>query len=285
VSGSGAPQAAPGRARRLWSDLGSRFISAIILLAVLIAGLWLGGFVFAALVGAAFAGAYREWEKVVTLQPLTLFGGVLIASIAVAALIYPLLGGFGTMAVVSVAAGAALLVGGEPALWRAGGLMFLGLVIVATLSMRGDTTDGIIVSVIIGTCIWGTDTGAFFTGRFIGGEKLAPDISPGKTRSGAIGGFIFATVAGTILWILFTDSPIWIGALLAAIASVLGQIGDLAESAIKRRFRVKDSGDLIPGHGGLMDRLDSITFGVIFVFVVGALHGGPAAIAGGYLYW
>lgn len=282
---SDAPHAAPGRARRLWSDLGLRIISSVVLLALLVVGLWLGGFAFAALVGAAFAGAYREWEQVVTLKPLSLFGGILIATIAVAALVYPVLGGFGTMAVVSVAAGGALLAGGEPALWRAGGLMFLGLVIVATLSMRGDTTDGILVSILIGACIWGTDTGAFFTGRLIGGEKLAPDISPGKTRSGAIGGFVFATVLGTILWIVFTDSPIWIGALLAAVASVLGQVGDLAESAVKRRFRVKDSGDIIPGHGGLMDRLDSITFGVIFVFLVGALHGGPGGIAGGYMHW
>jgi phosphatidate cytidylyltransferase len=285
VTDSDSPRVAPGRARRLWSDLGSRFISAVVLLVLLVVGLWFGGYIFAALVGAAFAGAYREWEQVVTLKPLSVFGAVLIATIAVAALVYPPLGGFGTMAVVSVAAGAALLAGGEPALWRAGGLMFLGLVIVATLSMRGDTTDGILVSVLIGACIWGTDTGAFFTGRIVGGEKLAPDISPGKTRSGAIGGFVFATIFGTILWVVFTDSPIWIGVVLAAVASVLGQLGDLAESAIKRRFRVKDSGDLIPGHGGLMDRLDSITFGVIFVFLVGALHGGSAGIAGGYLHW
>jgi phosphatidate cytidylyltransferase len=96
---------------------------------------------------------------------------------------------------------------------------------------------------------------------------------------------VFATVFGTILWLFFTDSPWWIGVLLAAAASVLGQLGDLAESAVKRRFRVKDSGDIIPGHGGLMDRLDSITFGVIFVFLVGALHGGAAGIAEGYLHW
>ena len=326
MTGSDAPQAAPARTRRAWSDLGSRFLSAIVLLALLVACLWFGGYVFAALVGAAFAGAYREWEQVVTLQPLSLFGGILIASVAASALIYPLFGGLATMAVVSIAAGAALVAGREWALWRAGGLMFLGLVIVAALAMRGTTMDGILVSVLIGVCIWGTDTGAFFTGRLIGGEKLAPDISPGKTRSGAIGGFVFATVAGTVLWIFFTgrliggeklapdispgktrsgaiggfvfatvlgtvlwifftESPVWIGAALAAVASVLGQLGDLAESAIKRRFRVKDSGDLIPGHGGLMDRLDSITFGVIFVFLVGALHSGAAGIAGGYLHW
>lgn len=279
------PQAVPAAGRRAWSDLGSRVLSALILLAVLIAGLWVGGYIFAALVGAAFAGAYREWEQVVTLKPLSALGGGLIAAVAVSALLFPLLGGLGTMAVISIAAGVALVVGGEEALWRAGGLMFLGLVIVAALSMRGTTMDGILVSVLIGTCIWGTDTGAFFTGRLIGGEKLAPDISPGKTRSGAIGGLVFATFFGTVLWFFFTDSPWWIGVILAATASILGQIGDLAESAVKRRFRVKDSGDIIPGHGGLMDRLDSITFGVIFVFLVGALHGGLAGIAEGYLHW
>lgn len=282
---SGESPEAPEKSRRTWSDLGLRVASAIVLLALVITGIWLGGYVFAALVGAAFAGAYREWERVVTLKPLTLFGCVLIAAVAISALVYPLVGGLGAMAVVSLAAGAALVAGGEEALWRAGGLMFLGVVILATLSMRGTTMDGVLVCVLIGACIWGTDTGAFFTGRLIGGEKLAPDISPGKTRSGAIGGFVFATVLGTILWSLFTTSPLWIGMLLAAAASVLGQLGDLAESAVKRRFRVKDSGDLIPGHGGLMDRLDSITFGVIFVFLVGALHGGPAGIAEGYLHW
>lgn len=274
----------PSRRRR-WADLGARFMSAGVLLAIVVAGLWFGGYVFAAVVGAAFGGAYREWEQVVTLQPLTPFGGVLIAAVAVSALIFPWLGGFATMGLVTMAAIAALVAGGEHALWRAGGLMFLGLVVVAALATRGTTMDGIWASLLIGVCIWGTDTGAFFTGRLIGGEKLAPDISPGKTRSGAIGGFVFATVAGTILWVVLTDSPWWIGVILCGLASVLGQLGDLAESAVKRRFRVKDSGDIIPGHGGLMDRLDSITFGVIFVFVVGALHGGEAGIAAGYLHW
>jgi phosphatidate cytidylyltransferase len=285
VTGSDPAQAAARAPRRAWGDLGSRIVSAVVLLAIVIAALWFGGYVYAAVVGAAFAGAYREWEQVVTLQPLSVFGGVLIAAVALSGLVYPWLGGFGTMGIVTVAAVAALVAGREPSLWRAGGLMFLGLVVVAALSVRGATTDGIWASVLIGTCIWGTDTGAFFTGRVIGGEKLAPDISPGKTWSGAIGGLVFATVAGTIVWYFVTDSPLWIGVLLAASASVLGQIGDLAESAVKRRFRVKDSGDLIPGHGGLMDRLDSITFGIIFVFLVGALHGGSAGVAAGYLHW
>jgi phosphatidate cytidylyltransferase len=130
-----------------------------------------------------------------------------------------------------------------------------------------------------------TDSAAFFTGRQIGGEKLAPDISPSKTWSGALGGLALGTAAGLVVWILATDSPWWIGAGLAALVSVFGQLGDLSESAVKRRFRIKDSGDIIPGHGGLMDRLDSLTFGVLFIFLVGLLHSGSSDIAGGILFW
>ena len=133
--------------------------------------------------------------------------------------------------------------------------------------------------------VWITDSGAFFTGRQIGGEKLAPDISPSKTWSGALGGLAAGTAAGTLVWVLVTPSPWYVGTLLAFAMSILGQIGDLAESAVKRRFKVKDSGDLIPGHGGLMDRLDSTTFGALFLLIVGGLHADFSHIAQGFLNW
>ena len=151
--------------------------------------------------------------------------------------------------------------------------------------MRGTSLTGVWAGVYLGTVVWMTDSAAFFTGRQIGGEKLAPDISPSKTWSGALGGLALGTGAGLIVWVLVTDSPWWIGLVLSAIISILGQLGDLSESAVKRHFRVKDSGDIIPGHGGLMDRLDSLTFGVIFVLLVGALHAGFGAVAEGLLYW
>jgi phosphatidate cytidylyltransferase len=133
--------------------------------------------------------------------------------------------------------------------------------------------------------VWSTDTAAFFTGRQVGGERLAPGISPSKTWSGAIGGLVAGTVFGTLLWVLFTASPWWIGVCLSAGLSLLGQVGDLSESALKRRFRVKDSGDIIPGHGGLMDRLDSLTFGVLFLAALGLVHAGYGAVAAGALHW
>lgn len=271
--------------RRSWTDLGPRFLSAMVLLPIVAVSLYLGGYVFAVVVGAVFAGAYREWETIVTLKPLTPIGIGLIGLVALSGVLFPLFGPWATLGAVGIGAILALVVGGEGAVWRAGGLIYFGCVIVATLAMRGTGDLGIWAGVYLGTVIWLTDTGAFFTGRQVGGEKLAPDISPSKTWSGALGGWVLGTAAGVGLWIFLTDSPIEIGVILSGVLSILGQLGDLAESAIKRRFRIKDSGDIIPGHGGLMDRLDSVTFGVMFLFAVGAWHGGLADVASGFLLW
>jgi phosphatidate cytidylyltransferase len=270
---------------RAWPDLAPRLGSAAVLIAMTVVSLYLGGYIFAAVVGAVFAGAYREWETMVTLRPLTPFGMVLIGLVALSGLIFPLFGPLGTLALVAIGAVAAIVRGGEGSLWRAGGLIYFGLVVMATLALRGNAPIGILAGVFLGTVVWLTDTGAFFTGRQVGGEKLAPEISPSKTWSGAIGGLALGTVCGFLLWILFTTSPWWIGLGFAALMSVLGQLGDLSESALKRRFRIKDSGDIIPGHGGLMDRLDSLTFPVLFMFAVGVLHMGIASVASGFLSW
>lgn len=281
-------------ARRSWTDLGPRIASAAVLLLVTVIGLYFGSYVFAALVGAIFAGCYREWERMVRLQALTAIGGALIALLALSALVYPAFGPLASVAVIGVAVLVAALGSAGPRWWRIGGVTFYGVVIVALLTIRGDATwnrpgvvdTGLWAGLMLGCVIWLTDTAAYFTGRQVGGEKLAPDISPGKTWSGAIGGFTAGTLVGLVVWLLVApQSPWWIGLVLSAALSIIGQVGDLAESGIKRRFRVKDSGDIIPGHGGLMDRLDSLTFGALFVYLVGLLHAGPDAIAAGFLYW
>lgn len=273
--------------RRSWADLGPRIASATVLVPLTAVALYFGGYLYAAVVGAVFAGAYNEWERMVTLRPVTRFGYVLVASVFVAALLFPQWGPLATLGLIVLAAVMGGASGGATGLWRAAGLLYFGIVILAMLAMRNsaDPSSGIWAGVFLGVVVWLTDTGAFFTGRQVGGEKLAPDISPAKTWSGAVGGFALGTAAGTLLWHFVTPSPWWIGLALAAAMSILGQIGDLSESALKRRFRVKDSGDIIPGHGGLMDRLDSVTFGVLFLYVVGALHAGPQAVAAGFLIW
>lgn len=269
----------------MWSDLGPRLASAVVLIALTATALYIGGVVFSAVVGAVFAGAYREWETMVTRAPLTPGGMTLIGLVALSGLVYPVFGPFGTIAVIAVACVLAVGIRGEAAPWRVIGLVIYGSIIIAALAMRGDTIEGVWAGVYLGTVVWMTDSAAFFTGRQIGGEKLAPAISPSKTWSGALGGLALGTGAGLLVWVIVTDSPWWIGLILSATISILGQLGDLSESAIKRHFRIKDSGDIIPGHGGLMDRLDSLTFGVLLVLLVGALHAGYGSVAEGLLYW
>lgn len=286
-AGSAPP---PARTGPSWTDLGPRIISAIVIIAIVATALYFGSYIFAGVVGVVVALAYREWDRMVTLQPLTALGAVLIGLVAISGLAYPYFGPFGplaTLAVIVIACAISLLGPREAVAWRVGGLVFFAAVIIACVAMRGLGAEGVIAGWFLGIVVAMNDTGAYFVGRVVGGEKLVPAISPAKTWSGAIGGWVIGTAAGTIFWVVFNSgAPGWVGLALAGVMGVLGQIGDLTESAIKRRFRVKDSGDIIPGHGGLMDRLDSITFAVLFVFVVGALRGGDwANVAGGFLHW
>lgn len=121
--------------------------------------------------------------------------------------------------------------------------------------------------------IWSTDIGAYFAGKSIGGPKLAPSISPGKTWSGAIGGTISASITALIISVYMYDG---LNAKLVGffiLCSILGQIGDLLESKVKRLFKVKDSGNLLPGHGGFIDRLDSLVFVGLFLYALSMLAG------------
>lgn len=271
--------------RRVWADLGPRLVSAFVLIALTTTALYVGNYLFAAVVGGVFGGAYREWETMVSRAPLTPGGMVLIGLVALSGLVFPFLGPLGSVAIIALACVVALVMPGEGRWWRVLGLVTYGMIIIAALTMRGTGMAGVWAGVYLGTVVWMTDSAAFFTGRQIGGGKLAPDISPSKTWSGAFGGLALGVGAGMLVWIVVTDSPWWIGLVLSVAISFLGQAGDLAESAIKRHFRIKDSGDIIPGHGGLMDRLDSLTFGVLLVVIVGGLHAGFGSVAEGLLYW
>lgn len=286
MTNSGGPVPNPSvTGKRSWADVGPRLASAAVLIALTASALYVGSYFFAAVVGVVYGGAFREWETMVTRSPLTPMSWVLIALVALSGLVYPLLGALGSLVIIVVAAVLAFATAREGRVWRSAGIIVFGLLILSALTMRGTTVDGILVGVYLGTVVWMTDSAAFFTGRQIGGEKLAPEISPSKTWSGALGGLALGTGAGVLVWLWFTESPVWIGVLLSAAISILGQSGDLTESAIKRFFRIKDSGDIIPGHGGLMDRLDSLTFGLFFVVIVGGLHAGFGAVAQGMLHW
>ncbi len=140
--------------------------------------------------------------------------------------------------------------------------------LVALLWLRHQPVLGRETVIWVVVCIWATDIGAYFVGASVGGAKLAPRISPSKTWSGLVGGMVWAALASAALgWVFGLGSTLFL-ALIGACLAVVGQLGDLAESAAKRGAGVKDSGKLIPGHGGLLDRVDGLVAAVIAVAVV-----------------
>ena len=199
----------------------------------------------------------------VTLKPLAPFGMVLIALLAIAALAYPLFGAPGTARGDGRRdRGVAFRRAANSSRWRAGGLLFFAVVLVAVLAMRGNYPAGQCRRLVFGSRHRAQRHRRVLRGRLFGGPKLAPTISPAKTvvrgdrracrRDRGGRGFL------AVLRALLPGGSGWI---LSVLMGVVGQAGDLTESAIKRMFRIKDSGDVIPGHGGFMDRLDSVSFG------------------------
>jgi phosphatidate cytidylyltransferase len=267
------------------ADLGPRIVSAVVLMPVSLFGLYLGGLWFALLVGGVFAGGHHEYQAMTGGRPPAVYDNILTAFVPLSAVGLALFGPLSGFLVVAFGVGFALVAGGARRFWDAAGLIFFGAVVLALIQIRGVGLAGFYAGLFLGATVWLTDTGAYFTGRLLGGAKLSPDISPSKTWSGAIGGLATGTALALVVWILATPSPWWIGALFGIVLSIVGQIGDLAESGLKRRFRIKDSGGIIPGHGGLMDRLDSLSFATLALFAIGAWHAGWFRIAEGFLFW
>ncbi|MGH6978139.1 MAG: phosphatidate cytidylyltransferase, partial [Brevundimonas sp.] len=170
--------------RRSWADVGPRLASAFVLIVLTATALYVGSYLLAAVVGAVYGGAYREWETMVSRAPLTPMGWVLIALVGVSGLAYVTVGIIASVAAIALACILAFFMDAEHRVWRIAGLVLFGLLIMSILVMRGSGVDGIWAGVYLGTVVWMTDSAAFFTGRQIGGEKLAPDISPSKTWSG-----------------------------------------------------------------------------------------------------
>lgn len=272
--------------RPFGADLGPRVLSSIVLIPVTLLAVWLGGIAFALMVGVALAGVYHEWDTMVAARRPALLAHLLTAMVALSALAYPMAGTGAVALMMGLAGLLALVFGGKARFWRLAGLVYLGLVVVALVGLRGQGTDGIFAALFLGAAIWMTDIGAYFAGRQFGGAKLSPDISPSKTWSGAISGLAVGTLTAFAVWLAVPGSSSWwMGLGFAVLLSIVGQVGDLAESALKRYFRIKDSGDILPGHGGLMDRLDSLSLAAIALYAIGAGHAGLEAVAHGFLVW
>jgi phosphatidate cytidylyltransferase len=170
-------------------------------------------------------------------------------------------------------------------LWLAAGVLYAGVFFASMLTLRNDTRFGLLAVLWLFAIVWTADVAAYFAGRGFGGRKLWPAVTPHKTWSGAIGATIAGPVAG--FFVLIAAGLAWrpMHVVVMLVIVIAAQFGDLLESAIKRRFGVKDSSQLIPGHGGLMDRCDSLVAAAAVAAFIGLARAGTNAPAEGLLSW
>jgi phosphatidate cytidylyltransferase len=281
VTGQAAPPAAAERGSR---NLLMRVIAALVLAPAAIAIAWAGGWPWAGLVTMAAIGLYVEWLVIVGLgrnagviatgtAGLSLAGFCLASGRIDAALVTFTLG------VVSVA-----YVCPGKRVWVTAGFCYAAAAELASVLVRLDQAFGFVALVLVLLVVWVTDIGGYFAGRGIGGPKLWPRVSPKKTWAGAVGGFVASLAIAAVFAAtgLGKTGPLL---LLAAVLSIASQLGDLFESAVKRRFGVKDSSHIIPGHGGLLDRLDGFVAAIVLAALIGVLRGGVDGAGHGLMVW
>jgi phosphatidate cytidylyltransferase len=169
--------------------------------------------------------------------------------------------------------------------WGAGGILYAGVAFLGPAMLRLDAQMGLTAVLFLAATVWSTDIFAYCVGRAIGGPLLWPRVSPNKTWAGVVGGLIGGVAAGTLVAYASGIGRLGVVGVIALLLSVLSQGGDLFESAVKRRFGAKDTSTLIPGHGGLMDRLDGFLVAAFVALLIGILHQGTGAAAQGLLVW
>jgi phosphatidate cytidylyltransferase len=285
------------RERKTAGDLKLRIASSVVLAPVVLGVTVVGGWPFVALCALAAGGIFWEWSRLVAPHAapgiLTTGGAGLAAAATFVALAMPAVAigavGIGTFLTGVVAAfgypGRRMRGSLGSAAWAAAGVLYAGTILICPTFLRRDPERGLTALLFLFATVWMTDTFAFFCGRAIGGPKLLPQVSPNKTWSGAIGGLIGGLAAGVAVAYASGVGRLGIIGAMGFLLSGIAQAGDLFESAVKRRFGAKDAGHLIPGHGGLMDRLDGLLFAVAAALLIGAFRQGTAAPARGLLVW
>lgn len=265
--------------------LRQRFISAAVLLPIAFGGAWLGGAWWALVVGIFAMAMAWEWSGICDEKTLThLFNEAiapagLAAMVAVACAVGLAAAGAFALALAALALGAiaaTLLAQGKRPGWQGLGVAYAGLPSIAIVWIRAQPGDGLAVLAWVLSLVIAVDTGAYAAGRSIGGPKLAPRISPKKTWAGLGGGIAGAMLIGAVSAFLLELPRVLPLVLVSGALAVVEQGGDLAESAFKRHFGVKDSSQLIPGHGGVLDRVDGLLAVSIVVGAAGYFLGGFA---------
>jgi phosphatidate cytidylyltransferase len=275
---SAANDPAPGyRAIRWNMDWITRPLFGLVLAGVTIAVLFSAPVSFAFLVVAITIPAAYEWHRMVgagkPYRAETAVTAVTVA-LAVAALLLTRLA-WPALLLLAIGAVTAVVLArrrDQHPLWQALGVIYLGLPALALVGLRSFEPRGALVIVGLLLIVWSTDSGALIFGNLIGGPRMAPRLSPSKTWAGTIGGSVTAAVIfGLYVWLL--GGGLWIAGLFGLVFSVTAHAGDLFESFVKRHFGVKNSGSLIPGHGGVLDRMDSTLFASVALMLLVLLTG------------
>jgi phosphatidate cytidylyltransferase len=268
------------------SELALRVCSALVLVPLAIATAYLGGWPFALFWGAAAIGVLWEWSSMVARNEqfsVLLAGG---ASLALAVVLVATGHVLPALIVMAMGAlGAASLTLAERRPWVAGAIPYAGALAMGPIILRSDGDHGFLAVLFLFAIVWTTDICAYFVGRALGGPKLVPRISPNKTWAGAIGGLLASVLVAVVVANLAALTSLFALAMVAVVLSILAQAGDLFESFLKRRFNAKDSSRLIPGHGGLMDRLDGFVTASVAAVMIGLARGGFEAPGRGLLVW
>jgi phosphatidate cytidylyltransferase len=268
------------------NNLMTRIASSLILAALAIGAAYLGGLVFIVFWMIAAFCVLWEWDTLVSPNEKNQVLTIGFAAIGGAALLLALGRMLSPFALVLLGMlAAATLASKAHRGWCVGGLLYASALLMAPVLLRRDAVLGFSALIFLFLVVWLTDIAAYFVGRALGGPKLMPGVSPNKTWSGATGG----TIGGVIGGVAFASyagigNLVAIG-ILAFVISIAAQGGDLLESAIKRRFNVKDAGRLIPGHGGVMDRVDGFLTAAVVAAAIGIARGGFDGAAQGLLSW
>lgn len=260
-----------------WDGLGTRVLSAAILGVVVVAVVYMGGLVFSAVIILFAIIMVYEWNQICEngrFGPVGLLHTVFICAALVFASAGMVLEAAG-VALAGLAAAAALAVYlGRPIVWPVLGILYVAIPCISVVWLRVYGNQGLTIVFWSFAVVWATDIGAYGFGKIIGGPRLAPRISPKKTWAGLAGGTLCGTVAGGAVAVLTGLATVEIMMALSFILTFAAHLGDLAESALKRRFDVKDSSNLIPGHGGLLDRVDGLVLVWPVMVALQTLHGG-----------
>jgi len=265
-------------------NLRTRIIAALVLAPAAIAVAWTGGPLWIGLVTLAAVGLYIEWLMIVGTAQETRTAAAGITALVVSGLCL----GFGhsgySLIILVIGAAAVAAMSQRMRLWSVAGFCYAAAAEFASAQLRLDGDYGFTALMLVLLVVWVTDIGGYFAGRGIGGPKLWPRVSPKKTWAGAVGGLV-ASLVVAVGFYAFGFGEMAPLLLLGAVLSIVSQSGDLFESAVKRRFGVKDSSQIIPGHGGLLDRLDGFVAAIVLAALFGFLRGDADGIGHALMVW